>query len=131
MKWQNYRKVMTQSHGSNTDLKGNINRIYLFRYNIQPTKNRNDRQTTNAYSMEEKMTTDIKQTIFHFVREQNTSQTCLKLPKETTLSDFIAKAEKGNEMAMIYLAEWYEYLLEQGDKQTHLFKQLNQFFMKH
>lgn len=77
------------------------------------------------------MTTDIKQAIFHFVREQNQTQACIKLPKETTLSDFIAKADKGNEMAMIFLAEWYEYLLEQGDKQTILFKTLNHYFMKH
>ncbi len=77
------------------------------------------------------MTTEFKQAIFQFVSEEYVYQSHSTPPKETVLSDFIAKAEHGNEMATIFLAEWYHDLVHRQEYRSDTLKKLKLFFMGH
>ncbi len=76
------------------------------------------------------MNTYQRQVIYHFVKNQFHTR-FKNAPNESLLPEFIQKAEAGNEMAIIYLAEWLETLIENHEHETDAYKKLNGFFMSH
>lgn len=82
------------------------------------------------------MSTNVRQYIFNLVQSEKCNPSFIDRlhdyeNEDQLLCDLMKKGESGNEMAIIFLAEWLSNLMKNNMSSTPIYKKLNLFFMLH